>query len=219
MSYYVRSHTFCCCIPVRLGVFIISILGVGLGGLLTVAGIVQLKNLGDVPMKEKWPYIVQIIVYAVYAIVSVQAFFGATCRKLSLIRSYAVILAIHLIFSIASGGYSLYHYFQDSPNVVEACINGSTDDVKIETCKQGEDVVKGVMVGVFIFVWLMELWGVFIVREYGHQLEEEISLRAKGVLATYVIADWSMYMFGQSSENKIFLSIYIDVQRVFTLSK
>ncbi|KAJ3881784.1 hypothetical protein F5879DRAFT_1023005 [Lentinula edodes] len=180
MSYYVRSHTFCCCIPVRLGVFIISILGVGLGGLLTVAGIVQLKNLGDVPMKEKWPYIVQIIVYAVYAIVSVQAFFGATCRKLSLIRSYAVILAIHLIFSIASGGYSLYHYFQDSPNVVEACINGSTDDVKIETCKQGEDVVKGVMVGVFIFVWLMELWGVFIVREYGHQLEEEISLRAKG---------------------------------------
>ncbi|KAJ4000039.1 hypothetical protein F5050DRAFT_733911 [Lentinula boryana] len=109
MSYYVRSHTFCCCIPVRLGVFIISILGVGLGGLLAVAGIVQLKNLGDVPMKEKWP------------------------------------------------GYSLYHYFQDSPNVVADCINGSTDEAMIETCKQGEDVVKGVMVGVFIFVWIMEL--------------------------------------------------------------
>ncbi|KAJ3988273.1 hypothetical protein F5890DRAFT_522660 [Lentinula detonsa] len=134
-----------------------TILGVGLGGLLAVAGIVQLKNLGDVPMKEKWPYIVQIVVYALYAMVSVQAFFGATCRKLSLIRSYAIILAIHLIFSIASGGYSLYHYFQDSPNVVADCINGSTDDAMIETCKQGEDVVKGVMVGVFIFVWIMEL--------------------------------------------------------------
>ncbi|KIK67035.1 hypothetical protein GYMLUDRAFT_847490 [Collybiopsis luxurians FD-317 M1] len=180
MSYYVRSHTFCCCIPVRFGVFVISILGMGLGGLLAVAGLIQLKNIGDVPMSEKWPYIVQVVVYGLYAIISVTAFFGATCRNLSTIKSYAVVLAIHLVFSIASGGFSLYHYFKDSPHVVADCINGSMDQIKIEACKQGEDVVKGVMVGVFIFVWLMELWGVFIVREYGYQLEEEIALRAKG---------------------------------------
>jgi len=150
-EYYVRSHTFCCCIPVRLGVFITSILGIGLGGLLTVAGIIQLKNLGHAPLSEKWPYIIQIVVYGLYAVVSITAFIGATCRKLQLIRSYAVVLAVHLIFSIASGGYSLFHYFKDSPNVVAECINGSTDATKIQVCKQGEDVVKGVMVGVFYF--------------------------------------------------------------------
>jgi hypothetical protein len=165
---------------VRLGVFIISLLGLALGGLLAVAGLIQLKHIADEPMKEKWPYIIQIVVYGIYAVVSLQAFFGACCRKLALIKSYAVILAIHLIFSIASGGYSLYHYFQDSPAIVNTCINGSTDQLQIETCKQGEDVVKGVLVGIFIFVWLMELWGIFIVREYGYQLEEEIALRAKG---------------------------------------
>jgi hypothetical protein len=180
MSYYVRSRTFCCCIPVRLGVFIISILGVGLGGLLAVAGIIQLKNIGDAPMQDKWPYIVQIVVYGLYAAVSVMAFFGATCRQLATIKSYAVTLAIHLVLSIASGGYSLYSYFKDSPSVVNDCINGSTDETTIQACNQGETVVKGVMVGVFIFVWLMELWGVFIVREYGYQLDEEIALRAKG---------------------------------------
>ncbi|KAF9071038.1 hypothetical protein BDP27DRAFT_545945 [Rhodocollybia butyracea] len=195
-EYYVRSHTFCC--SVRLGVFITSILGIGLGGLLTVAGIIQLKNLGHAPLSEKWPYIIQIVVYGLYAVVSITAFIGATCRKLQLIRSYAVVLAVHLIFSIASGGYSLFHYFKDSPNVVAECINGSTDATKIQVCKQGEDVVKGVMVGVFIFVWFMELCklfyfvyqggtlirffvgGIFIVREYGYQLEEEVALRAKG---------------------------------------
>ncbi|KAF5389478.1 hypothetical protein D9757_004349 [Collybiopsis confluens] len=154
--------------------------GIGLGALVAVGGLVQLKNIGDVPMQEKWPYIVQIIVYGLYAVNSVVAFFGASCRNLSIIKSYAVILAVHLVFSIASGGYSLYHYFKDSPQVVEDCINGAIDHLKIEACKQGEDVVKGVMVGVFIFIWLVELWGVFIVREYGYQLEEEIALRAKG---------------------------------------
>lgn len=68
-----------------------------------------------------------------------------------------MILAIHLIFSIASGGYSLYYYFKDSPAIVNTCINGSTDKVQIQTCKQGEEVVKGVLVSIFIFVWLMEL--------------------------------------------------------------
>jgi len=180
MSYYVRSHTFCCCIPVRLGVFIISVLGLALGGLLAIAGIIQLQHMSHQPIKEKWPYILQVVVYGIYALVSLQAFIGASCRKLVLIKSYAVILAIHLIFSIASGGYSLYYYFKDSPAIVNTCINGSTDKVQIQTCKQGEEVVKGVLVSIFIFVWLMELWGVFIVREYGYQLEEEIALRAKG---------------------------------------
>jgi len=148
--------------------------------MLAVAGLIQLKHLSHEPMKEKWPYIVQIVVYGIYAAVSLQAFIGASCRKLALIKSYAIILAIHLIFSIASGGYSLFHYFKDSPNIVKTCINGATDKTTIDACTQGETVVKGVLVGIFIFVWFMELWGIFIVREYGYQLEEEIALRAKG---------------------------------------
>ncbi|KAF5370686.1 hypothetical protein D9758_002082 [Tetrapyrgos nigripes] len=179
MASRVHSHKFCCCIPVRFGVCIIGLLGLGSGGLLAVAGIIRLKQLGDADMQHKLPYIIQILVYALYAGLSVLGLFGALCKRIGLIKSFAFGLAIHVLFSIASGGYSLYRYFEDAPDTVQSCINGSTDSLTVESCKKGVSVMKGVLVGLFVFVWLMEIWGVFIVRSYGQQLDEEAAMREK----------------------------------------
>jgi|ERR1700728_3859252 hypothetical protein len=44
---YVRTRTFCCCLPVRFGVFILTTFGVLVGGLLSVGGWLQVANLGE----------------------------------------------------------------------------------------------------------------------------------------------------------------------------
>jgi hypothetical protein len=97
-------------------------------------------------------------------------------------------------FSIASGAFFLYTLFhQTGDNDIQSCINGSTDDLKKEACKKGFEVIRGVIVGVFVLVWLIELCaysnfqllrqshayklnhidGCIIVSNYVEQLDEE----------------------------------------------
>lgn len=42
---YVRSRKFCCCLPVRFGVFVMALLGIFGGGAVSVVGWLQIKQL------------------------------------------------------------------------------------------------------------------------------------------------------------------------------
>jgi hypothetical protein len=52
---YVRSHTFCCCIPVRFGVFILSTLFSLGGGIIAVSGWYGFTHKGT--LRILFPYI------------------------------------------------------------------------------------------------------------------------------------------------------------------
>lgn len=61
-------------------------------------------------------------------------------------------------FSIATGAFFLYTLFnRTGDNDIQNCVNGSTDDLKKEACKKGFEVIRGVIVGAFVLVWLIEL--------------------------------------------------------------
>jgi len=171
----VQSRTFCCCIPVRFGVVVIGIIGLAGGGVIAVGGVIQANR----STGNKLAYIVQIIVYALLAILSVFGIFGAILRKRGLIRTYLAILTVHVLFSIASGVFSLYRFFQDAPEDVTKCIDNSTDKDVVTACQKGMSVMKGVLIAVFVFVWLMEIWGCIIVKNYSTQLGEEQAMAQK----------------------------------------
>ncbi|KAJ6558554.1 hypothetical protein DFH09DRAFT_1163173 [Mycena vulgaris] len=177
MSLHVQSRTFCCCIPVRFGVVVIGIIGLAGGGVIAVGGVIQANR----STGNKLAYIIQIIVYGLLAILSIFGIIGAILKKRGLIRAYFAILAVHVLFSIASGVFSLYRFFQDGPDDVNKCIDSSnsTDDVVIKACQTGMSVMKGVLVAVFIFVWLMEIWGCIIIKNYSKQLGEEKAMAQK----------------------------------------
>ena len=42
---YVRSRKFCCCLPVRFGVFCESLLGIAIGGFIGVVGWIEVSKL------------------------------------------------------------------------------------------------------------------------------------------------------------------------------
>ncbi|KAJ7594727.1 hypothetical protein C8J56DRAFT_855185 [Mycena floridula] len=177
---YVHSRTFCCCLPVRLGTFIIAILGLFVGGLVSIGAIIQYKNTWNPDTTTKVAYAIVIIVYGLYAILSILAIVGAAGKKRGLIKAFFGYLTVHVILSIASGAFSLYVYFQSAPDRVNRCINSSSGSfVAVQACKQGMNVAKGVIVTLFILLWLMEIWGCVIVNDYAKQLEEEEMVRRK----------------------------------------
>ena len=82
---------------------------------------------------------------------------GAFARKRNLIQAFQGILVVHVLFSIASGSFALYRFFLDAPDTVRSCVNGSSDDDVETSCKKGVEILKGALVGIFIFVWIMEI--------------------------------------------------------------
>lgn len=159
----------------RFGVVVIGIIGLAGGGIIAVGGVIQAERSPG----NKLAYIIQIAVYALLAILSVLGIIGAIFKKRGLIRSYFVMLTVHVLFSIASGVFSLYRFFQDAPDEVNTCINNSTDATVIKACQKGVSVMKGVLIAVFAFVWLIELWGCIIVNNYSNQLAQEQDLEQK----------------------------------------
>jgi hypothetical protein len=168
----VPSHTFLCCIPVRVGVVFLALVG-ALGGLaMTAFAIIQIKH-SPGTTGNKVALVVQIVIYILLAIVSVFGLIGAISRKRSFVRSYLWMVFVHLLLSIGLGIYAIVHNFKDAPKYIDECASGSDDPSVLKSCQDGSKLFKGIMIAVFIFVWLLEIWACSIVNSYSNQLREE----------------------------------------------
>jgi len=165
----VTSRTFLCCIPVRAGVVFLSLLGFFGGSLVTAAAIIQLKRTAG----SKVALVIQVVVYILLAIVSIFGLIGAIGRKLALIRLYFGMLVTHLIFSVVSGIFAIHRSFKDAPQYVAQCSSASEEPGVVKACQDGANLWKGVMIGIFILAWLLEMWACSIVRKYSKQLNDE----------------------------------------------
>jgi hypothetical protein len=77
-----------------------------------------------------------------------------------MISGFAIALAINLVLSIASGIFSIYMMFtRDSQAELDSCTQNANDtsDATVQSCKKGLFVVKAVMIGVYVFIWLIQL--------------------------------------------------------------
>lgn len=76
-----------------------------------------------------------------------------------MVSSFAVALAIHLGFSIASGVFTLYSMFKEkTSDAVARCLNETSDaHATAETCRTAVEVMKGIMIGIYVVTWLIQL--------------------------------------------------------------
>jgi hypothetical protein len=122
---------------------------------------------------NKVALVVQIIVYILLAILSVFGLAGAISRKLAFIRLYFCMVFVHLLLSIGLGIFAIQHNFQEAPKYVSECASSSDDPSVIKSCQDGSNLFKGIMIAVFVFIWLLEIWACSIVHSYSKQLVEE----------------------------------------------
>jgi hypothetical protein len=178
MSVSVRSRKFCCCLPVRFGVFVLSLLAMVGGSFVAAFGWIQVSQLRIHPMEKADEIALWIHsgMFTILGALAVLGFVGALIKNRAMVSSFAIALAIHLGFSIASGIFSLYSIFRQNPQeAIAKCLNEATDNSEIttETCRNGIAIMKGIMVAIYIITWLIQLYAYFVVERYADQLGDE----------------------------------------------
>jgi len=178
MSSYVRSRTFCCCLPVRFGVFLLSLLALAGGSILAIYGWVQLFHLKEHPLAkiDEISLWIQSSLFSLLAILAIFGFIGAMIKNRGMVSSFAIAIAIHLGFSIAAGCFSIYTMFaRDSQAVLDSCLQKSNDDsdAAMESCKKGLVLIKALIVVIYVLTWIIQLYAYFVVERYVDQLDEE----------------------------------------------
>jgi len=139
---------------------------------MTTFAIIQIKR-SPGTTGNKVSLVIQIVIYILLAILSVIGLIGAISRKLAFVRSYFWMVFVHLLLSIGLGVYAIVHNFKDAPKYIDECVSGSEDPSVLKSCEDGSKLFKGIMIAVFIFVWLLEIWACSIVHSYSKQLSEE----------------------------------------------
>lgn len=188
-SFKVETRKFCCCLPARLGVFVLSLLSIMAGGFMGVIGWMQVAQLKEHPMEtsDEVALFMHASIFSLLGFLAIFGFAGSLLKHRRMVVAFSVGLAIHLGLSVISGIFTLYAVFRQSPAAaIERCINGATDAETKEVCQTGSVIVKGLLVAIYIVSWMFELYGYFVTERYAEQLEEEEVARMVPILPQHI---------------------------------
>jgi flagellar basal body-associated protein FliL len=85
-------------------------------------------------------------------------------KSRGMVSSFAIAIAIHLGFSIASGCFSIYTMFaRNSQATLDSCMEKANDDsdTTMQSCKSGLILIKALMVVIYVLTWLIQLCSFF----------------------------------------------------------
>lgn len=186
----VESRKFCCCLPVRLGVFVLSLIAMAGGSIVATVGWMSVSQLKQHPVDitDEIALYIHSSIFTLLGVLGVFGFVGSLVKSRAMVIAFSVGLAIHLGLSIGSGIFTIYSVFKESPQAaIDKCLEGTAGDADaIQICKTGMGIVKGVMVAIYVIAWLIELYAYFIVERYATQLEDEEIARLTPIMPQQV---------------------------------
>jgi len=169
---------FCCCLPLRLGVLVISFIQFVLN--LIAAGILWFViNRGeDTPGRVRVSVVIFAIVYTVTGLTSLVGFIGAVIRKHGFISSFVIALQFCLGFQIGSSIFFLISWFQNKDLYVERCLESANTDVERASCDGIRNINGGVIVVVILIPIFLQAYCVYVVNAYAKYLSQERTAKA-----------------------------------------
>ncbi|KDQ57528.1 hypothetical protein JAAARDRAFT_207055 [Jaapia argillacea MUCL 33604] len=185
-----NQNHFCYCLPVRLGVIIMSILGLLLAGTMSITIWYEDATNHDISTSTRGAFILAGLVESFLCVSSIIGLVGAIVRQQIFVAIYTYILYGHCVINIMIASFFLWMVNHASPaDLTRACDQFSQDpnapDASVpDPCPSLIKVAPGIYAGVAAFVLLVELYGALVATWYLNQLKREkrISRTSRGII-------------------------------------
>lgn len=160
---------FLCCLPLSVGVWLFSLLFFAWGTVLTVIGWYGVAQYEQTDLALTRRQLVSLIIttssWTLQPLITLFGMGAALARSPRALKAYSTALWFQFGFSVGAGAYFLYNlYRRNNGNFVTNCTSRNIADQ--DTCQQAFNVLRGVIVAVYIVIWLIEIWGGVIVTQY-----------------------------------------------------
>ncbi|KAI8970913.1 hypothetical protein BD414DRAFT_501587 [Trametes punicea] len=186
------SRHFCCCIPVRLAVFVFSFISFVLSAATAFAGWFLLHLIVDNKLSEiegdanahdkaafegalhehEWAVILSSVIFTLIALISLLGFIGTIIRNRWTVRLYSYLTIFTFLFGTLGLIFLLYATWSQSA----LCVT-----VDGEKSCTSNNLSVGSKIGItfsIIIQWFIQLYIVVIIRRYATQLDEEREYRS-----------------------------------------
>jgi cellobiose-specific phosphotransferase system component IIC len=147
-----------------------------LGSFVAAIGWIRVSQFSHNPLTkgEEIALWIHSVMFSILGLLAVLGFIGCLAKSRGMVASFAIALAIHLGFSVASGIFSIYMFFRQNPQQsIDKCVDGSTEPSVIDSCKTGMGLMRGAIIAIYVLTWLLQLYAYFIVEWYVDQLDDE----------------------------------------------
>ncbi|KAJ6602157.1 hypothetical protein B0H10DRAFT_2081074 [Mycena sp. CBHHK59/15] len=175
---------YLCCLPLRLGVLVISLLqflvSAFASAILIYALVLDAQDKNEttkIPSRTRTIAIILAAVYGLVAVISFTGFVGAIRKKESYVGAFSNLLRFFLGLQIAVVTSYFVFYFIDKNRFRKLCIGDSTDQKIIDACDSPSKLSLWILIVSAIVPILFQAYGVYIVASYVQQLHRQTFLR------------------------------------------
>jgi hypothetical protein len=170
------ARHFLCCLPLRLGALLISVIQLALFGLIAAGSFYTImKSMrGRLPPYLKWVVIANASYYTVLTIAAFIGVIGTLARKARMLTTYAFYMRWSIGVQLVIDGLYLWAFFSQSrQTLIDRCVDGSTDQEVTNICEHSFDTGKWTLVIGMVVGLIIQIWAAYIVTSYARKLQEQ----------------------------------------------
>ncbi|KAI0300984.1 hypothetical protein B0F90DRAFT_1574850, partial [Multifurca ochricompacta] len=167
---------FCCCLPVRACVIIMSLLGLLLSGILSIIlwfEVASAYSFTLFPTRLR-AFIGGAIIETLFFLISALGLIGGIVRKQTFVTAYAIGLYIHFVINLSVAGYLLFAILHATrSDTVTLCQHALKNSQTQDQCETLFDTIRGVYAGLASIILIIELYGAIVATRYVYQVRGE----------------------------------------------
>ncbi|KAF8911827.1 hypothetical protein CPB85DRAFT_1252820 [Mucidula mucida] len=169
-----RFHHFCCCMPLRVGVFILTALallsGAAAAAVLWIA-LPRVIEADDVQSEYKIAVGVSAGIYTLLALIALFGLIGTIRKKISFVRTFLSLLYFNLVLNLAVGAFAIYVVYSNG-EVISGTTECTASNGTVSCNGVNYRVSKASIIVSFVLTFLIQLYQCVLVRSYVKELQE-----------------------------------------------
>lgn len=175
IAYWIfQRPRFCCCLPVRVCVIIMALLGFLLSGVLSIILWFEVASADRLTSKERGAFIGGAIVETLFFLISSVGLIGAIVRKQTFVTAYTIGLYVHFLLNLGVAGYLLFVILHATSKDTDVLCQHAINNPQTQgQCSTLFNTIRGIYAALASIILIIELYGAIVATRYVYQVRGE----------------------------------------------